>query len=69
MQGLPRDMTCAPPTMMICDSVFVSVLHWFGSVEGSNRRPHHRLSPRESDPKGWSTVLVTALGSWEPKAV
>jgi len=20
--------------------------------------------PREGDPKGWSTVLVTALGSW-----
>ena len=24
-------------------------------------RPQHR----EGDPEGWSTVLVTALGSWE----
>jgi hypothetical protein len=24
-----------------------------------------RQQRREGDPKGWSTVLVTALGSWE----
>jgi hypothetical protein len=23
------------------------------------------LSSREGDPKGWSTMIVTALGSWE----
>jgi hypothetical protein len=26
--------------------------------------PHKKLSHREGDPKRWSTVLVTALGSW-----
>jgi hypothetical protein len=32
---------------------------------GTSRRPPNSLAPSEEDPKGWSTVLITALGSWE----
>jgi hypothetical protein len=44
---------------------------WLGTVmilNSNNKGSFKRYADdkrKEADPKGWSTVLVTALGSWE----